>query len=149
MEDNIINEKIIICSGNNNKSIGSYIDLISNKIISNKKVCIQAFGNNMNKLITIVEILKRANDKIKVKYNIGKEKDIEYIQSVIISDNDNISGIKDLIGKKKENKRKIYSPNLNKMDMETKNKEQDKNQNSEIDKDIICINNINNIFNFK
>jgi hypothetical protein len=35
------------------------------------------------------------------------------------------------------------------MDIETKNKEQDKNQNSEIDKDIICINNINNIFNFK
>ena len=149
MEDNIINEKIIVCSGNNNKSIGSYIDIISNKIINNKKIYIQAFGNNMNKLITIVEILKRANDKIKVKYNIGKEKDIEYIQSVIISDNDNISGIKDLIGKKKENKRKIYLYNINKMDIEDKKKEQEKNQNSEIDKDLICINNINNIFNFK
>ena len=149
MEDNIINEKIIICSGNNNKSIGSYIDIISNKIISDKKVCIKAFGNNMNKLITIVEILKRANDKIKVKYNIGKEKNIEYIQSEIIYDNDKISCIKNLIGKKKENKRKIYLYNINKMDIEDKKKEQEKNQNSEIDKDLICINNINNIFNFK
>ena len=58
MEDNIINEKIIVCSGNNNKSIGSYIDIISNKIINNKKIYIQAFGNNMNKLILKEQMIK-------------------------------------------------------------------------------------------
>jgi hypothetical protein len=143
MEGDINQNAIIINSGNNNKSIGSYIDIICNKIIIDNKICIKAYGNNMNKLITIVEILKReTNNKIQIKYSIGKEDKLEYIQSEIICDYNNINDIKNLIGKKKENKRNLNIQNTNK----TIIKEKDTNtEEKKIDE--ICINNINNLFN--
>lgn len=143
MEGDFNQNAIIINSGNNNKSIGSYIDIICNKIISDNKISIKAYGNNMNKLITIVEILKRGtNNKIQIKYSIGKEDKVEYIQSEIICDYNNINEIKNLIGKKKENKRNLNIQNINK----TIIKEKDNNiEEKKIDE--ICINNINNLFN--
>ena len=85
-------EDFIIKNGNNNRSIGSYIEHISQILIDKGKILLKAFGNNMNKLITIEEIIKRGVDnKIQITLSIGKSKinnkDTEYISSNLTLDN--------------------------------------------------------------
>ncbi len=120
-----------IKSGNKNKSIGGYIDKIINYIIINKKIVIKAYENNMNKLITIVEIMKNKEKNGKFNYNIGKENNKVFIQCEIIIENDN--NIKELLGNRK-NKRNNIINNLN----------NNINNNKNIEDNII--NNINNLF---
>ena len=120
-----------IKSGNKNKSIGGYIDKIINYIIINKKIVIKAYENNMNKLITIVEIIKNKEKNGKFNYNIGKENNKVFIQCEIIIENDN--NIKELLGNRK-NKRNNIINNLN----------NNINNNKNIEDNII--NNINNLF---
>ena len=120
-----------IKSGNKNKSIGGYIDKIINYIIINKKIVIKAYENNMNKLITIVEIIKNKEKNGKFNYNIGKENNKVFIQCEIIIENDN--KIKELLGNRK-NKRNNIINNLN----------NNINNNKNIEDNII--NNINNLF---
>jgi hypothetical protein len=120
-----------IKSGNKNKSIGGYIDKIINYIIINKKIIIKAYENNMNKLITIVEIIKNKEKNGQFNYNIGKENNKVFIQCEIIIENDN--NIKELLGNRK-NKRNNIINNLN----------NNNNNNKNIEDNII--NNINNLF---
>ncbi len=120
-----------IKSGNKNKSIGGYIDKIINYIIINKKIVIKAYENNMNKLITIVEIMKNKEKNGKFNYNIGKENNKVFIQCEIIIEND--IKIKELLGNRK-NKRNNIINNLN----------NNINNNKNIEDNII--NNINNLF---
>ena len=120
-----------IKSGNKNKSIGVYIDKIINYIIINKKIIIKAYENNMNKLITIVEIIKNKEKNGQFNYNIGKENNKVFIQCEIIIENDN--NIKELLGNRK-NKRNNIINNLN----------NNNNNNKNIEDNII--NNINNLF---
>lgn len=85
-------EEFIIKNGNNNRSIGSYIEHISQVLINKGKILLKAFGNNMNKLITIEEIIKRGVDnKIQITLSIGKSKinnkDTEYISANLAIDN--------------------------------------------------------------
>ena len=120
-----------IKSGNKNKSIGGYIDKIINYIIINKKIIIKAYENNMNKLITIVEIIKNKEKNGQFNYNIGKENNKVFIQCEIIIENDN--NIKELLGNRK-NKRNNIINNINNNDNNNKNIEDN------------IINNINNLF---
>ena len=85
-------EDFIIKNGNNNRSIGSYIEHISQILIDKGKILLKAFGNNMNKLITIEEIIKRGVDnKIQITLSIAKSKinnkDTEYISANLTVDN--------------------------------------------------------------
>ena len=85
-------DEFIIKNGNNNRSIGSYIEHISQVLINKGKILLKAFGNNMNKLITIEEIIKRGVDnKIQITLSIGKSKinnkDTEYISANLAIDN--------------------------------------------------------------
>ena len=72
---------LIIKSGNGNKSIGEYVDKICKELIKNLFISIKAYDKNMNKLITIEQIIRRELDKnnekelndAKIKYEIGKE----------------------------------------------------------------------------
>lgn len=85
-------DEFIIKNGNNNRSIGSYIEHISQVLINKGKILLKAFGNNMNKLITIEEIIKRGVDnKIQITLSIGKSKinnkDTEYISAKLAIDN--------------------------------------------------------------
>ena len=124
-----------IKSGNKNKSIGGYIDKIINYIIINKKIVIKAYENNMNKLITIVEIIKNKEKNGKYNYNIGKENNKVFIQCEIIIENDN--NIKELIGNRK-NKRNNIINNINNVN--------DNNNNIQKNLEDNIINNINNLF---
>jgi len=117
-----------IKSGNKNKSIGGYIDKIINYIIINKKIIIKAYENNMNKLISIVEIIKNKEKNGKYIYNIDKENNKVFIKCEIIIENNN--KIKELIGNKKNKRNNI---NINK----------NKNYTNIIEDNII--NNINNL----
>ena len=123
---------IIIKSGNGNKSIGSYIDNICNKLIEKLEIEIIAYDNNMNKLITIEQIIKRAliKDKeiddydSKINYEIGKDNNIPFIKCFFKINKDDISNLKTLIGNKM-NKRKnhpfIKDENKDKMEIEEEN----------------------------
>ena len=105
--------KKLFKSGSGNKSIGSYVDIILKQLIEKLTVEIKAFDNNMNKLITIEQIIKRALDQIKdkdeniiskINYEIGKEKEIPFIKCHIVINKEDIVYLKPLIGNKK-NKR--------------------------------------------
>ena len=107
-------EDFTIKNGNNNRSIGSYIEHISQILIDKGKILLKAFGNNMNKLITIEEIIKRGVDnKIQITLSIGKSKinnkDTEYISANLTVDNKDkeIVDKLNLLKQNKLNKRNI------------------------------------------
>ena len=133
---------IIINNGNKNKSHFQYVNKVTNALIANNgHALLKAYSNNMNKLITIVEIIKRhINNSINITYSIGKDnfknKLTEYIQAYInvdINNGDNITQLKQILSYEK-------SSQMNNICVNTK--EEDDN---EIDNDII--NNISNYFN--
>ena len=103
---------LIIKSGNGNKSIGVYVDKICKELIKNLFISIKAYDKNMNKLITIEQIIRRELDKnnekelndAKIKYEIGKEKKIPFIKCEIKINKEDIKNIEKLIGNK-NNKR--------------------------------------------
>ena len=112
MEENDNDNALIINSGSGKKSIGSYVDNICKQLIEKLVITIKAYDNNMNKLITIEQIIKRAlnenhnkeDNDLKIKYEIGKDKDVPYIKCNININKDDIDNIKKLIGNK-NNKR--------------------------------------------
>jgi hypothetical protein len=133
---------IIINNGNKNKSHFQYVNKVTNALIANNgNALLKAYSNNMNKLITIVEIIKRQiNNSCNITYSIGKDnfknKLTEYIQahiSVDINNGDNIAQLKQILSYEK-------SSQMNNICVNTK--EEDDN---DIDNDII--NNISNYFN--
>ena len=154
---------IIIKSGNGNKSIGSYVDKICKELIDKLRIKFIAYDNNMNKLITIEQIIKRAlnenNDKddidLKINYEIGKNQNIPYIKCTININNNDINNLKKLIGNKK-NKRNNHpftkNENKDKMDiddMDNKNKKPKKENIEKTEEDKInelCIENIDEFF---
>ena len=152
--------EIIIKSGNGNKSIGSYVDIICKELITKLDITFKAYDNNMNKLITIEQIIKRAlnkngkNDDDKVKYEIGKDKDIPYIKCNINIDKEDIDNLKGLIGNKKNKRNKhIFNKeeNNNKMEIDDLN---NTNKKPKLEKQIkeedkindLCIKNIQEFF---
>lgn len=106
---------IIIKSGNNNKSIGSYVNRVCTNLINEGKAKLKAYGNNMNKLITIEEIIKRGlQEKAKIEFKIGKDKminsnSLEFISVIIEIDKKNNDIVKMLgeLTNNKNNKRKV------------------------------------------
>ena len=80
--------EMIIKSGSGNKSIGAYVDKVCQELIKKLSVKIKAYDNNMNKLITIEQIIKRAldnnkdkeNNDTKINYEIWKENKIPFIK---------------------------------------------------------------------
>ena len=154
--------EIRIKSGNGNKSIGSYVDIICKELISKLEITFKAYDNNMNKLITIEQIIKRAlnknnkseeNDE-KIKYEIGKDKDVPYIKCSININKEDIDNLKGLIGNKK-NKRNIHPFNKEEKDSKMEIDDLDnKNKKPKIDKQIkeedkindLCIQNIHEFF---
>ena len=161
-------DDIIIKSGNKNKSINSYIDLICLKLVNDFTVSIKAYDNNMNKLITLEQIIKRAinpdgKNNTEINYNIGSEiierKKIPFIKCKIKINEKDVEKIKILIGNK-SNKRKSNMVEKNKNDekmeedndkyikYKNKNKKQKteelKEQNNSINE--LCIQNINQFF---
>ena len=164
MEEKNKKNIIIIKSGSGNKSIGSYVDIILKQLIENLTVEIKAYDNNMNKLITIEQIIKRALDQnkdkgkveniiSKINYEIGKEKEIPFIKCHIVINKDDIVYLKPLIGNKK-NKRNSHpfqgETKKNKMEVEEerKNKKAKLDSNlKEIDKiNSLCLENIQEFF---
>ena len=151
----------IIKSGNGNKSIGSYVDQICKELMENLNITIKAYNNNMNKLITIVEIIKRAlnqnNEKeynySNINYEIGKDKNIPFIKCNIKINKEEVNKLKNLIGNK-NNKRNLNpftkNKNENKMKIEyynNKNKYKIDNNIKKEDKiNDLCIQNIHEFF---
>ena len=156
---------IIIHSGSGNKSIGTYIDKICQELINNLSASFKSYDKNMNKLITIEQIIRRAldnnNDKenndSKINYEIGKEKNIPFIKCTININKDDIKNLEKLIGNK-SNKRNRHPFTKNEIsekmeiddDIKNKNKKKkiEKN-NEEEEKDKIndlCIQNIHDFF---
>ena len=156
---------IIIHSGSGNKSIGTYIDKICQELINNLSASFKSYDKNMNKLITIEQIIRRAldnnNDKenndSKINYEIGKEKNIPFIKCTININKDDIKNLEKLIGNK-SNKRNTHPFTKNEIsekmeiddDIKNKNKKKkiEKN-NEEEEKDKIndlCIQNIHDFF---
>ena len=156
---------IIINSGSGNKSIGTYVDKICQELVKNLIVSFKSYDKNMNKLITIEQIIRRALDNnnekeendSKIKYEIGKEKNIPFIKCTININKDDIKNLEKLIGNKsnkrnihpfkkeeKDNKKEIDN-NLNnknkKIKIEEKEEEEEKINN-------LCIQNIHDFFNF-
>ena len=152
--------EIIIKSGNGNKSIGSYVDIICKELITKLDITFKAYDNNMNKLITVEQIIKRAlnkngkNDDDKIKYEIGKDKDIPYIKCNINIDKEDIDNLKGLIGNKKNKRNKhIFNKEENNNNMEiddlnnTNKKPKLEKQIKEEDKiNDLCIKNIQEFF---
>ena len=159
---------IIINSGSGNKSIGSYVDKICQELIKNLIVSFKSYDKNMNKLITIEQIIRRALDNnnekeendSKIKYEIGKEKNIPFIKCTININKDDINNLEKLIGNK-SNKRNIHPFTKEEKDekMEIDNNTNNKNKKIKLeDKDIekeeeekinnLCIKNIHDFFNF-
>ena len=159
------NSIVIIKSGNGNKSIGSYVDIISNKLIENLEIELIAYDNNMNKLITIEQIIKRAlvqnKDKeifdydSKINYEIGKDKNIPFIKCSIKINKDDIFNLKTLIGNKK-NKRnnRPFTKDENKDQMHIEENNNNKYKKPKLDIDFkeedkindLCIKNIQEFF---
>ena len=155
---------LIIKSGNGNKSIGEYVDKICKELIKNLFISIKAYDKNMNKLITIEQIIRRELDKnnekelndAKIKYEIGKEKKIPFIKCEIKINKEDIKNIEKLIGNKK-NKRNSnpFSKNegIENMEIDDNNKNkkikiEDKDEEKEEDKiNNLCIENIHDFFN--
>ena len=157
---------IIINSGSGNKSIGTYVDKICQELVKNLIVSFKSYDKNMNKLITIEQIIRRALDKnnekeendSKIKYEIGKEKNIPFIKCTININKDDIKNLEKLIGNK-SNKRNIHpfkkEEKDNKMEIDNnitnKNKkikieEKEKEEEEKINN--LCIQNIHDFFNF-
>ena len=154
---------IIIKSGNGCKSIGSYIDNICKELIQRLIIEIKAYDNNMNKLITIEQIIKRALEKNKEKeindsrinYEIGKDKEIPFIKCTIKINKEDTLYLKELIGNKK-NKRNNhpFSKNENHDKMQI-DEEEKKNKKTKFEKNLkeedkindLCMKNIENFFN--
>ena len=155
---------LIIKSGNGNKSIGEYVDKICKELIKNLFISIKAYDKNMNKLITIEQIIRRELDKnnekelndAKIKYEIGKEKKIPFIKCEIKINKEDIKNIEQLIGNK-NNKRNSnpFSKNegIENMEIDENNKNkkikiEDKDEEKEEDKiNNLCIENIHDFFN--
>ena len=124
--------EMIIKSGSGNKSIGAYVDKVCQELNKKLSVKIKAYDNNMNKLITIEQIIKRAldnnNDKenndTKINYEIGKENKIPFIKCSINICKSDIKNLEKLIGNK-DNKRNNHPFDKN-----------EKNKNMEIDENI-------------
>ena len=165
-ENNNNNDDVVIIkSGNGNKSIGSYVDIICKQLIEKLSITIKAYDNNMNKLITIEQIIKRAlnenNNKedndLKIKYEIGRDKDVPYIKCNININKDDIDNIKKLIGNKK-NKRNNHpfskserQDNMEIEEINNKNKikkvEKKEKENEKINEiNELCLQNINEFF---
>lgn len=78
--DNIQNKiEINVKSGSKNKSINNYVKKICKKILEKSSLIeLNAYGklfilkkdNNINKLITILEIIKRSLPELKYEYNV-------------------------------------------------------------------------------
>ena len=157
---------IIINSGSGNKSIGTYVDKICQELVKDLTVSFKSYDKNMNKLITIEQIIRRALDNnnekeendSKIKYEIGKEQKIPFIKCTININKDDIKNLEKLIGNKsnkrnthpftkeiKDNKMEIDNNNTNnknkKTKLENKEKEEEKLNN-------LCIQNIHDFFNF-
>ena len=156
---------IIIHSGSGNKSIGTYIDKICQELINNLSASFKSYDKNMNKLITIEQIIRRAldnnnekeNNDSKINYEIGKEENIPFIKCTININKDDIKNLEKLIGNK-SNKRNRHPFTKNEIsekmeiddDIKNKNKKKkiEKN-NEEEEKDKIndlCIQNIHDFF---
>ena len=156
--------ELIIKSGNGNKSIGSYIDKICKELIEKLTITIKAFDNNMNKLITIEQIIKRVIDKnntiddidSKINYEIGKDNNIPYIKCTITINKKDINNLKELIGNKnnKRNRHPFVKDNDNEDmhidDNENKNKNKkqklDNNEKEEDKINNLCLQNIQEFF---
>ena len=155
---------LIIKSGNGNKSIGEYVDKICKELIKNLFISIKAYDKNMNKLITIEQIIRRELDKnnekelndAKIKYEIGKEKKIPFIKCEIKINKEDIKNIEKLIGNK-NNKRNSHpfskNEGIENMEIDDNNKNKkikidDKDEEKEEDKiNNLCIENIHDFFN--
>ena len=155
---------LIIKSGNGNKSIGEYVDKICKELIKNLFISTKAYDKNMNKLITIEQIIRRELDKnnekelndAKIKYEIGKEKKIPFIKCEIKINKEDIKNIEKLIGNK-NNKRNnhpfsknegIENMEIDENNKNKKNKIEDKDEEKEEDKiNNLCIENIHDFFN--
>ena len=155
---------IIIHSGSGNKSIGTYIDKICQELINNLSASFKSYDKNMNKLITIEQIIRRALDNnnekeendSKIKYEIGKEKNIPFIKCTININKDDIKNLEKLIGNK-SNKRNIHPFKKEEKDnkMEIDNNINNKNKKIKIEEkeeeekiNNLCIQNIHDFFNF-
>ena len=158
---------IIINSGSGNKSIGVYVDKICQELINNLTVSIKSYDKNMNKLVTIEQIIRRALDNnneneandSKINYQIGKEEKIPFIKCTININKDDIKNLEKLIGNK-SNKRNRHpftkKEKDNKMEMDendknNKNKKmklEDKKKEGEDKLNNLCIQNIHDFFNF-
>ena len=157
---------IIINSGSGNKSIGTYVDKICQELVKNLIVSFKSYDKNMNKLITIEQIIRRALDNnnekeendSKIKYEIGKEKNIPFIKCTININKDDIKNLEKLIGNKsnkrnihpfkkeeKDNKKEIDN-NLNNKNKKIKIEEKEKEEEEKINN--LCIQNIHDFFNF-
>ena len=155
---------LIIKSGNGNKSIGEYVDKICKELIKNLFISIKDYDKNINKLITIEQIIRRELDKnnekelndAKIKYEIGKEKKIPFIKCEIKINKEDTKNIEKLIGNK-NNKRNSnpFSKNegIENMEIDENNKNkkikiEDKDEEKEEDKiNNLCIENIHDFFN--
>ena len=155
---------IIINSGSGNKSIGTYVDKICQELVKNLIVSFKSYDKNMNKLITIEQIIRRALDNnnekeendSKIKYEIGKEKNIPFIKCTININKDDIKNLEKLIGNK-SNKRNIHPFKKEEKDnkMEIDNNINNKNKKIKIEEkeeeekiNNLCIQNIHDFFNF-
>ena len=157
---------IIINSGSGNKSIGTYVDKICQELVKNLIVSFKSYDKNMNKLITIEQIIRRALDNnnekeendSKIKYEIGKEKNIPFIKCTININKDDIKNLEKLIGNK-SNKRNIHpfkkeekdnkmeiDKNINNKNKKIKIEEKEKEEEEKINN--LCIQNIHDFFNF-
>lgn len=128
MESNFI----LVKSGNQQNSINNIVNKVAKVLEENEECVVKAFGNNMNKLVSVVEIIKNELGEIENKYSIGKENDIEYIQCRIKASNINKEKLKGLI-KEKAKKRREKSKKL----------EDSKEENNE---EKVIITNIKNFF---
>ena len=158
---------IIINSGNGNKSIGTYVDKICQELVKDLTVSFKSYDKNMNKLITIEQIIRRALDNnnekedndSKIKYEIGKEQKIPFIKCTININKDDIKNLEKLIGNKsnkrnthpftketKDNKMEIDNNNTNNKNKKTKLENKEKEEEEKINN--LCIQNIHDFFNF-
>ena len=157
---------IIINSGSGNKSIGTYVDKICQELVKDLTVSFKSYDKNMNKLITIEQIIRRALDNnnekedndSKIKYEIGKEQKIPFIKCTININKDDIKNLEKLIGNK-SNKRNIHpfkkeekdnkmeiDNNINNKNKKIKIEEKEKEEEEKINN--LCIQNIHDFFNF-
>ena len=156
---------IIIHSGSGNKSIGTYIDKICQELINNLSSSFKSYDKNMNKLITIEQIIRRAldnnnekeNNDSKINYEIGKEENIPFIKCTININKDDIKNLEKLIGNK-SNKRNRHPFTKNEIsekmeiddDIKNKNKKKKTEKNNEEEEqdkiNDLCIQNIHDFF---